>query len=236
MGKPPKSSILIGFSMKFTIHFGGKIPLFLEVDTHMFIAVNARSKLPYIKGVRPITSWLLTKARLSNKKLAASSPKQRNKRAKVEKRFRKFLTGWTCWCCFQQRPVVVLVLLVFVFVFVVVVVVVAVAVVAVVVVMWLLLSFNTHHQEMLFSGFYLDLAPIIFRHTSTSLSNKEVVSKRPRIGSEVIGGCFGMIYKWPLFWLENALFQRVEAQKLEDWTNRFQVFIKFGIFAYTWAN
>ena len=28
----PKSSILIGFSTIFTIHFGGKIPLFLEVQ------------------------------------------------------------------------------------------------------------------------------------------------------------------------------------------------------------
>ena len=28
----PKSSILIGFSMKYTIHFGGKIPLFLDPD------------------------------------------------------------------------------------------------------------------------------------------------------------------------------------------------------------
>ena len=28
-GKPPKYSILIGFSIIFTIHFGGKIPLFL---------------------------------------------------------------------------------------------------------------------------------------------------------------------------------------------------------------
>ena len=30
MGPPPKSSILIGFSIIFTIHFGGNIPLFLE--------------------------------------------------------------------------------------------------------------------------------------------------------------------------------------------------------------
>ena len=28
-GKPPKSSILIGFSIIFTIHFGGKNPIFL---------------------------------------------------------------------------------------------------------------------------------------------------------------------------------------------------------------
>ncbi len=28
----PKSSILIGFSIIFTIHFGGKIPLFLETS------------------------------------------------------------------------------------------------------------------------------------------------------------------------------------------------------------
>ena len=36
---PPKSSILIGFSIIFTIHFGGKIPLFLETpkwENHHF--------------------------------------------------------------------------------------------------------------------------------------------------------------------------------------------------------
>ena len=34
----PKSSILIGFSTIFTIHFGGcKIPLFLETNTHLYV-------------------------------------------------------------------------------------------------------------------------------------------------------------------------------------------------------
>ena len=32
MGKPPKSSILIGFSIIFTIHFG--VPLFLETPIY----------------------------------------------------------------------------------------------------------------------------------------------------------------------------------------------------------
>ena len=32
MNGTPKSSILIGFSIIFTIHFGGKIPIFLETS------------------------------------------------------------------------------------------------------------------------------------------------------------------------------------------------------------
>ena len=35
-GGPPKSSMFIGFSIIFTIHFGGKIPLLLE--TPIFLA------------------------------------------------------------------------------------------------------------------------------------------------------------------------------------------------------
>ena len=34
-GKPPKSSILIGFSIIFTIHFG--VPLFLETPIYIYI-------------------------------------------------------------------------------------------------------------------------------------------------------------------------------------------------------
>ena len=34
MGKPPNHPILIGFSIIFTIHFGGKKPYFLETSMY----------------------------------------------------------------------------------------------------------------------------------------------------------------------------------------------------------
>ena len=45
MGKPPKSSILIGFSIIFTIHFGGKKPYFW-FNTEMGKSKNHYSKDP----------------------------------------------------------------------------------------------------------------------------------------------------------------------------------------------
>ena len=38
----PKSSIFMGFSMIFTIHFGGKIPLFLETPIKQDLSLRFR--------------------------------------------------------------------------------------------------------------------------------------------------------------------------------------------------
>ena len=44
----PKSSILIGFSTIFTIHFGGKIPLFLETPMYQFNARQYTSLIHFV--------------------------------------------------------------------------------------------------------------------------------------------------------------------------------------------
>ena len=46
----PKSSILIGFSIIFTIHFGGKIPLFLVQHPLAFVASGRPYRHPMLSG------------------------------------------------------------------------------------------------------------------------------------------------------------------------------------------
>ena len=58
----PKSSILIGFSIIFTIHFGGKIPLFLVQHPYIGFSQIAGSSMEMCVKVSPFRGWNCFKA------------------------------------------------------------------------------------------------------------------------------------------------------------------------------
>ena len=58
MGKPPKSSILIEFSIIFTIHFGGKLPLFLVQHPYGFSWILGTLGLIYPHGTNGIFTYM----------------------------------------------------------------------------------------------------------------------------------------------------------------------------------
>ena len=70
-GGPPKSSILIGFSIIFTIHFGGKIPLFLGSTP---IWSNREKDIPAVSLAYEVFVfiWLMKSVHLETRRLKIS--------------------------------------------------------------------------------------------------------------------------------------------------------------------